>query len=125
MPISGRLSDVFGRRPILQAASSLGTLIRASVVIHPSWFTLTLVRVLGAFTSNVFRTTVDAALSDIYSGTELAVRTAQVKTWIAVALAVSPAIGGRLAQRSPILPFVVCAILSGLNSVQLWATFQE
>merc|ERR1719353_2274015 len=103
----------------------MSTLMRAALVVFPSWFTLTLLKVLGALSGGIFRTSADAALSDVFEGKELAIASAQVKMWTGMALVVAPALGGRLAERNLLLPFVASAAVNILNHVQLSTTLPE
>jgi MFS family permease len=65
-PLVGRLSDAFGRKPLLVGSNAAAALLRLTVVLFPSWLTLTLIKVAGMNCSNAFRTSVDASLSDLF-----------------------------------------------------------
>lgn len=125
IPLTGRLSDTFGRKCVLQASTVVNALVRLSVALSPSWFTLTLMKMMGPMCNNVFRTSVDASLSDLFEGADLAIASAQVKMWTGLAMMVAPAIGGWLTQQSLVLPFAISCVVNLTNSILLWATFLD
>ena len=124
-PAFGRGSDVFGRRPLMQISNIVGAALRLSVVLVPSWATLSLTKVLGMNCSNAFRTGLDAALSDVFEGAELAVASSDVKSMQGVTMLVAPVIGGWLTDMNPYLPFTVSAVIGFANSVLIRLTFKE
>ena len=118
-PALGRASDVFGRRPLMQVSNIVGAALRLSVVLAPSWATLCLTKVLGMNCSNAFRTGLDAALSDVFEGAELAVASSDVKSMQGVTLLVAPVVGGWLTDISPFLPFAFSAVIGLANRLAL------
>eukprot|EP01050_Picozoa_sp_SAG11_P029536 SAG11_NODE_8354_length_1025_cov_1.574514_1_plen_144_part_00 len=77
-PLWGRISDMLGRRPLLLGANFAAPIARLFIVLHPSWATLSLIKIAGMNCSNAFRTAVDAALSDVFEGAGLAVASSEV-----------------------------------------------
>lgn len=124
-PLFGALSDRYGRRPLILGSNVLGASLRCSVVLFPSWATLTLIKTVGMNCSNAFRTGVDAALSDVFEGASLAVASSEVKSIMGLTMLIAPIVGGWLTDISPYLPFVVSSGIGFFNSALIRVFFTE
>jgi MFS family permease len=79
-PVSGRLSDHYGRRPLLVATAALAALARMLVVVRPCLATVWLAKIGDAFV-RACDSTVCSALADLADGDETALAGTRGLVW--------------------------------------------
>lgn len=117
-PILGRLSDRYGRRPIL-IISQLGSLLSYVVIAFaPSIWVVYLARMLDGITAGNF-STAQAYISDITEPRERAKRLGTTALAFSLGLSIGPALGGFVAGRfGPRAAYLVGASI-GLATIVL------
>ncbi len=117
-PILGRLSDRYGRRPIL-IISQLGSLLSYVVIAFaPSIWVVYLARMLDGITAGNF-STAQAYISDITEPRERAKRLGTTALAFSLGLSIGPALGGFVAGRfGPRAAYLVGATI-GLATIVL------
>jgi len=120
-PILGRLSDRFGRRPVL-IISQLGSLLSYVVIAFaPTIWVVYLARMLDGVTAGNF-STAQAYISDISEPRERAKRLGTTALAFSLGLAVGPAMGGFIAARfGPRFAYLAGASI-GLMTILLTAS---
>lgn len=113
-PLMGNLSDRYGRRPLLLLAiAGLG----ADYLLHawaPSVFWLLVGRALAGFCGSSW-VIANAYIADVTAPEDRAKAFGIMGAAFGVGFVIGPAIGGLLGQLGPRVPFIVAAIVSGLN----------
>ena len=115
-PITGRLSDRIGRKPVL-LASLVGTAIGSLLTgLADSLWLLFLARILdGASGASV--SVAQAAVTDVAPPAERARLLGLLGAAFGVGFALGPAIGGIAALVDHRLPFFVAAVIAGVNAL--------
>ncbi len=123
-PILGRLSDRFGRRPIILASlfgNGIAMLIFA-IAAEQSWLPLLfLSRILaGATAGNL--AACQAAVADVTSGAERAAGMGRIGAGIGLGMVVGPVLGSALSHLHPSAPPLAAALLAftDLAGVAVW-----
>ncbi len=123
-PVLGNLSDRFGRRPVL-LLSLAGLAVDYVLLAFAN--TLPLV-FLGRVVSGIFGgsyATAMAAIADITPPDERAKTFGLVSAAFGVGFVLGPAIGGLLGEYGDRAPFVVAAVMAGLNLIYGLIIFPE
>lgn len=117
-PILGRLSDRFGRRPVL-LISILGSLLSqiGYSFAHTVEALLLARAVAGACGANI--SAAQAYIADVTDDTNRTSAMGLLGAALGLGFVFGPTLGGLLGGRDPALPFLVAAGLSGINLV--WA----
>ncbi len=115
-PIIGGFSDRFGRRPVL-LLSILGLSLDFLLTYYaPNLAWLFVARIASGITAaNI--TASNAYIADISTPKNRIKNFGLSGATIGIAFVIGPAIGGWLGQNDPRLPFLVAAILAGLNFI--------
>ncbi len=113
-PLLGALSDRFGRRPVLLAALGGMCLNYLLLAWAPSLAWLFLGRVIAGATSASY-STATAYIADVTPLELRAQRFGLVGAMFGLGFVAGPALGGLLGAYGVRLPFVVAAVLAGLN----------
>jgi MFS family permease len=125
----GRLSDRMGRKPFLLLYPVTCCILRGATAVSPSWMSLLAGRVLTETFSPAFFAAIQASMADIvgHQGSrELAVAMAKVRTWMGVAMAAGPLVGGWVASRGgEQAPFAVASAFAFLDSVWILRVLPE
>lgn len=115
-PIIGALSDRYGRRPVL-LFSLLGLGIDyVFMAFAPSLFWLFIGRIIAGIAGASF-TTAMAYIADISSPEKRAQNFGMVGAAFGLGFIIGPVLGGLAAQWSSRLPFILAAVLTGINLV--------
>lgn len=123
-PIWGRLSDRFGRRPVM-LATIVGTALSLALLgWAPSLFWLFAARLLGgAFGANI--SVASAYITDLTSEGERTKYMGFLGASFGIGFVLGPAIGGFLAPRGYDLPMWVAAGLAAINAAFAFFTLKE
>ncbi len=124
-PIVGRLSDRFGRKPIM-TISLLGTAGSFFAFgFAPSLPWLFVSRAIhGAFSSGVFPIA-SAYIGDSTSKEERVVYMSKLTATLALGFIVGPAVAGLLASIFPALPFLIAGLLALCNALFIFVFLRE
>lgn len=113
-PLLGRMSDTLGRRPVLLISLVGSTVNYAVMAFAPQLWMLFVGRAIAGLTSaNV--AVASAYVTDISPEDQLARRFGLFNAMFGVGFIVGPVLGGLLGDAWLRLPFLVAAILTGLN----------
>ena len=121
-PILGRLSDRYGRRPIILASlfgNAVAMLIFAFAA-EQAWLTLLFMsRILaGATAGNL--AACQAAVADVTSGPERAAGMGRVGAGIGLGLVIGPVLGSTISHLHPNAPPLVAALLAAADFLGVW-----
>ena len=113
-PVLGRLSDRFGRRPILLISMAGAAVDYAVMGLSPLLSVLYLGRVLAGITgANVSVAT--AYVTDVSAEDDRARRFGQMNACFGIGFVAGPILGGVLGSFSPRWPFLLAALSNALN----------
>jgi DHA1 family tetracycline resistance protein-like MFS transporter len=113
-PIIGKLSDAYGRRPVLLISLLGAGLDYLLLAFAPTWQWLFLGRVIAGITgANI--TTANAYIADISTPDNRAKNFGLIGAAFGIGFIIGPALGGWLGQYDQRLPFLVTAGMSLLN----------
>ena len=115
-PLLGGLSDRFGRRPVLLAALAGMALDNLLLAWAPSVAWLFVGRVIAGATAASY-STATAYIADVTPPEQRAQRFGLVGAMFGLGFVVGPALGGLLGSYGLRLPFLVSAVLAGINFV--------
>nr|ASU06803.1 tetracycline resistance MFS efflux pump [uncultured bacterium] len=115
-PTLGALSDRFGRRPVLLASLAGAAIDYAIMAMAPVLWVLYLGRALAGITGAT-GAVVGAAIADISPQEQRARRFGWMGACFGLGMVGGPALGGLLGNVSPHAPFMLAAILNGLNAL--------
>jgi len=113
-PIIGSLSDRFGRRRLLLVSIATMALDYVILAYAPSLLWLFIAR-LVAGSAAATNSIVGAYIADISSEEERAQNFGLIGAAFGAGFVLGPAIGGLLGEFGPRVPFLVTAVLSGIN----------
>ncbi len=113
-PVLGRLSDRFGRRPIMLLSLAGGTADYLLTGFAPTLWLLFAARMVGGMTAANLAV-ISAAIADLTPQEERARRYGALNAVLGLGWIAGPALGGMLGQLSPVLPFLFAAGLNGVN----------
>ena len=113
-PVLGRLSDRFGRRPVLLVSLGVATIDYLVMGLSPVLSVLHVGRALAGMTgANLAVAT--AYIADISGPDERARRFGYMNACFGLGFVAGPLLGGLVGSTSPRLPFLLAALFSGLN----------
>ncbi len=113
-PIIGKLSDAYGRRPVLLISLLGAGLDYVFMAFAPTWEWLFVGRVIAGITgANI--TTANAYIADISTPENRAKNFGLIGACFGIGFILGPVLGGLLGQYNQRLPFLVTAALSLLN----------
>ena len=123
-PVLGRLSDRFGRRPILLASLSGAVIDYLILALTGTLGVFYLARAVAGITgaTNAVTATV---IADITAPDQRAKRYGWLGACYGGGMIAGPAIGGLFGGVSPHLPFLVAALLTGINLVLSQSLLRE
>lgn len=126
-PLMGRLSDRFGRRPILMSCAVLLSAVRALVFAFPHTLRSILVeRMLSSAVITAFFSTLRAMLNDQLDRAELVVAAGAISIYAGAGLIFGPYIEVLVLQwLGPRSNFLVNAVVNGFVAVLLWGFVRE
>ena len=123
-PMLGMLSDRLGRRPVLLASIAGATIDYVFMTFTPSVWGLLAGRVIAGVTgANAAVAT--SYIADLTDGDRRTRYIGYVNGAYAAGIIIGPVIGGLLGNGGSRLPFLVAAILNGLNLVFAYFTLSE
>ena len=113
-PVLGRLSDRFGRRPVLLVSLGVATVDYLTMGLSPHLAVLYVGRALAGMTgANLAVAT--AYIADITSPDQRARRFGYMNACFGLGFVAGPLLGGLVGSLSPRYPFLLAALCSGLN----------
>src|SRR5262245_56420248 len=113
-PVLGRLSDLFGRRPVLLVSLGVATVDYLAMGLSPFLSVLYVGRALAGMTgANLSVAT--AYIADITSPDQRARRFGYMNACFGLGFVAGPLLGGLVGSLSPRYPFLLAALCSGLN----------
>lgn len=113
-PLVGALSDRFGRRPVLLVSMATLGINFVGTYLAPTLAWLFATRVLsGATAANV--SAANAYVADVSGPEDRARNFGRVGAMFGLGFVVGPAVGGFLGETDARLPFLIAAVLCGLN----------
>lgn len=113
-PALGVLSDRFGRRPVLLASLAGATIDYAIMAMAPVLWVLYVGRAIAGMTGAT-AAVAGAAIADITPEEQRARRFGLMGACFGLGMIGGPALGGLMGGLSPNAPFVLAAVLNGLN----------
>lgn len=124
-PILGRLSDKYGRRPILLISSLLNSFSYFLIFFSQAFWIIILARMIAGIGSSNISVT-QAYIADTSGSHERTKRMALIGAAFGLGFIVGPFLGGVVAERFSIsAPFLIPAILSLLNSILIFIILPE
>jgi MFS transporter, DHA1 family, tetracycline resistance protein len=117
-PVLGRLSDRFGRRPVLLVSLGVATVDYLAMGLSPLLSVLYVGRALAGMTgANLAVAT--AYIADISGPDERARRFGYMNACFGLGFVAGPLLGGLVGSLSPRYPFLLAALCSGLRPPDL------
>lgn len=123
-PFWGRLSDRFGRRPIMLSSIAFSVLGYALFGFAGSLGVLFAARMLSGF-GNANISTAQAIIADVTEPHERAKGMGLIGAAFGLGFILGPALGGFLAQWGPTAPAFAASALAAANLVLAWAVLKE
>ena len=123
-PVWGRLSDRYGRRPIILIALAGSAISSLLIGLATSLIFLFVARILNGI-SGASYSAAQAYVADVTSPQERARGMGLIGAAFGLGFILGPAIGGLCAIVDPRLPFFVAAALAALNLLAAWRRLPE
>lgn len=123
-PVWGRLSDHFGRRPLLLLSIAMTSLAFVGYAVAPTFGWLVASRVFaGAATANI--AIAQAYIADVTPPEGRAKGMGLIGAAFGLGFVLGPAMGGLLSNVSLSAPGYAAALLAGLNGIAAWFVLPE
>jgi DHA1 family tetracycline resistance protein-like MFS transporter len=123
-PALGRLSDRYGRRPILLIALAGATIDYLILAMAPNLAILLIGRVIAGITGASISVGV-AYIADVTGPEQRTQNFGIVGAAFGIGLVLGPVVGGLLGWLGPQVPFYAAALLTGLNWLYGWLVLPE
>ena len=123
-PMIGRLSDAFGRRPVLLVSLLVMAADYIVVALAGTVWLLLAGRIIGGITAAT-HSTAFAYMADISSGEEKAKRFGFIGAAFGLGFVLGPGLGGLMAEFGTRAPFYMAAALAFTNAIFGWMVLPE
>lgn len=123
-PMIGRLSDSFGRRPVLLISLAVMALDYVIMALAGTVWLLLGARILGGITAAT-HSTAYAFMADISNSEEKAKRFGFIGAAFGLGFVLGPGLGGLLAEFGTRAPFYMAAVLALANAIFGWLVLPE
>src|SRR6056297_354448 len=123
-PVLGRLSDAYGRRPVLLGMLAIMVVDYVVMALANAVWMLLLARMVGGFASAT-QSTASAAMADLSEPGKRARGFGLIGAAFGMGFVLGPVLGGFLAEFGSRAPFWMAAILSGAGAVLGLIVFPE
>lgn len=123
-PLVGRLSDAFGRRPILLMSLAVMAVDYLVLAVAGSIWLLVVARIVGGITAAT-HSTAFAYMADISEGEDKAKRFGFIGAAFGLGFVLGPLLGGLLGELGSRAPFYAAAALAFANALFGWFVLPE
>ena len=123
-PVMGMLGDRFGRRPVLMLSMIAFAVDYALMAVAPTVAWLFVGRVVAGIAGASFGPA-GAVIADVSPPDKRSYAFGLMSAAFGIGFIIGPALGGIVAQSGPRAPFVVAAVLAGLNAILMIVLLPE
>lgn len=113
-PLLGKLSDRYGRRPVLLVATAGMAVDYLVMYFAPSLFWLFVGRIIAGATAATL-TVINAYIADVTPPEERSAQFGKVGAVVGLGFVLGPALGGLLGEYGLRMPFLVAAVIAGFS----------
>ncbi len=115
-PMLGKLSDRYGRRPVILLSLLIMAIDYVVMVFAPTMWLLLVTRIVGGITAATYATA-NAFVADISKPEDKAANFGLLGAAFGIGFVIGPLMGGALAEFGTRVPFMVAAVITFLNLI--------